>query len=84
MSEWGQVHANGVVFVGLEAVQRQHVLFGEQANGGNAEFRRRAHDADGDYAKVGAQDPIDGRAVLHRPVARAGSYAEREIKNSDR
>ena len=62
-----EVFAYGVAFVGLEAVQRQLVLFGEQADGGDAELRRRPHDADGDLASVGDQELLDGHDEFPPP-----------------
>jgi hypothetical protein len=48
-----------VCFVGLEAVEAQPVLARVDADSSQPKFRRRPHDADGDFAS------IQGEQLLH-------------------
>ena len=62
-----EAFADAVGLVGLEAVQRELVLLGEDRDRPLAHLVRGAHDADGDLAAVGDQDLREGRHAALSP-----------------
>ncbi|MBD5803263.1 hypothetical protein AZOA_26990 [Azoarcus sp. Aa7] len=83
--------AHEVGFVGLEAVQREAVLVGVDRHRADAQFARRAEDADGDFATVGDEDAADfshrgcvgsGFRKEVRPPAAAGRGLGRRIRRT--
>ncbi len=55
--------ADQVGFVGLEAMQAEAVLLGVNANGAEVEFIGGAENANGDFAAVRGQQPLDGPKI---------------------
>ena len=55
--------ADQVGFVGFEAMQAEAVLLGINANGAEVEFIGGAENANGDFAAVRSQQPLDGPKV---------------------
>ena len=59
--------ADQIGLVGLEAVQRQLVLFGIDGDGLDAELVGGAEHADGDFAAVGDEDLLDRQGGAPMP-----------------
>ena len=55
--------ANPIAFIGLEAVQRQLVLFRIDRDRAQAELGSGAHDADGDFTAIGDEEFFGGHAA---------------------
>ncbi len=55
--------ADQVGFVGFEAMQAEAVLLGIDANGAEVEFIGGAENANGDFAAIRSQQPLDGPKI---------------------
>ena len=68
----GGAPAQGAHGVGAARVQAAFVVLAVDGDGADAEFRRRAHDADGDLAAVGHEQAVHGHGpILHAPPTRS-------------